>query len=303
MIGLLYEVFVLANGSGGNGKGLLNSLLKMMMGVMYFYTASVTTYTEKLKEGANPAIANMHKKRCCITSEPKDTEKLNLGVIKGLTGDAEINARGLYSSNTAVRLMALHILECNKKPSFDGRIDDSIIRRFINLVFRSVFTMDDSKLHLPNHHKANPFYKTPEWQNQNKCALFDFLCQYDYVDLHIPPCVRKATYDYLCENDDFTCWLDQHYTLLAEPESVEDKKSWRKQTIKLRSMCSLYKETFLRVGSREYRKLTQEKFLEKLKENIKYKSIVAERFTENARGRWFVGIEEKYGEDDASDTD
>ena len=49
--------------------------------------------------------------------------------------------------------------------------------------------------------------------------------------------------------------------------------------------------------------MTQDKFLEKLKENIKWKSIVAERFTENARGRWFVGIDEKSGEDDDSDTD
>ena len=60
----------------------MNSLFKRVLGSEYFYTANVATYTERLKEGANPAVANMNKKRCIVTSEPKDTEKLNLGATK-----------------------------------------------------------------------------------------------------------------------------------------------------------------------------------------------------------------------------
>ena len=291
LIGLVYEYFVLANGGGGNGKGLINSLLKRMMGTEYFYTASIATYVEKMKDGANPAIANMHKKRCIITSEPNDSEKLNLAVIKGLTGDGEINARGLYQSSTVVSLMCMQILECNKKPGFDGRIDDSIIRRFINIVFRSTFTFDASKLLLPNYFKAEPMYKHKDWQEEHKCALFQYLMQFNYIDIYQPPCVRKATYDYLCENDDFTLWLDQHYTL------VDDKK----QTIKLKAMCNNYKESFLRAGSREYRKLTKERFLEKLKENIKWKDVVSEKYVDNTKGQWFTGICEKITDDNDSD--
>ena len=284
MIALLFEYFVLANGSGGNGKGLVNSLFKRVLGSDYFYTANVATYTEKLKEGANPAVANMNKKRCIVTSEPKDTEKLNLGAIKQFTGEGEINARGLYEKNTEVVMWAIHILECNKKPGFDGRIDDSIIRRFINIQFRSTFTNDESKLNLPNYHKADGRYKTKEWQEEYKCAFFDYLLQYDYIDVYIPACVRKDTYDYLCENDDFTVWIEQHYEL------VEDKK----KTVKLSAMCKRYKETFLRVGSREYKKMTAVRFLEKLKENIKGKEIVAERYKEHeVKGKWFVGMGEK----------
>ena len=290
MIGLQFEYFVLANGGGGNGKGLLNSLLKRMSGNEYFYTASVATYVEKLKDGANPAIANMHKKRCVMTGEPKDTEKLNLGVIKGLTGDGVFNARGLYQSSCTVQLMCIQILECNKKPGFDGRIDDSIIRRFINIIFRSTFTEDESKLSLPNCYRADKKYKSPEWQEDHKCALFDYLKQFPFTDVYQPPCVREATYSYLCENDDFTIWLDQHYVL------VDDKK----KTMKLSAICSKYKETFLRLGSREYKKMTHDRFLEKLKENIKWRDVVNERYDDHSKKKWFVGVEEKVCDDHES---
>jgi len=247
-----------------------------------------------MKDGANPAVANMHKKRCIVTSEPKDTEKLNLGVIKALTGEAEINARGLYQANCAVLLMSILILECNKKPGFDGRIDNSIIRRFINIVFRStlyMFTLDLSKLVLPNYYKAEPTYKTKEWQENHKCALFDYLMQFSYIDVYQPDCVKMATYNYLCENDDFTVWLDQKYTLVDE----------KKKILKLSAMCANYKESFLKNGSREYKKMTPDRFLEKLKENIKWRDVVNERYNSNPKvGKWFVGIEEKEEDDDDS---
>ena len=56
MIGKVFEKFILANGGGGNGKGLINSLMEKMLGTDYFYRASITTLTEKMKDGANPRL-------------------------------------------------------------------------------------------------------------------------------------------------------------------------------------------------------------------------------------------------------
>ena len=115
--------------------------------------------------------------------------------------------------------------------------------------------------------------------------MFDYLMQkeYKYVDIYQPPCVRKAMYDYMCENDDFTLWLDQHYTLV-------DKVTWSHKIVKLSKMCSNYKETFLRLGSREYKKMTHDRFLEKLKENIKWRDVVNERYDDHSKKKWFVGV-------------
>jgi phage/plasmid-associated DNA primase len=91
MIGIPLEKFILANGAGGNGKGLINELLQKMLGPEYFYKASITTIVDKMKDGPNPAVANMHKKRCVLTAEPRDDDRLNLGTIKQLTGGNDIN--------------------------------------------------------------------------------------------------------------------------------------------------------------------------------------------------------------------
>ena len=130
--------------------------------------------------------------------------------------------------------------------------------------------------------------KHKEWQEKYKCALFAYLLKFDYIDVYQPDCVRKATYDYLCENDDLTCWLDQHYEIVDS-----------KYEVKLSAMCRNYKETYLKIGSRAYRQMTHQKFLELLKENLKYKSVVAERFDSKQKRLCFVGLKEK--EDDSDD--
>ena len=304
MIGIPTEKFILANGAGGNGKGLINELLQKMLGRDYFYKASITTIVDKMRDGPNPAVANMHKKRCVLTAEPRDDDRLNLGIIKQLTGGNDINARGLYQSSTVVKLMMTLILECNKKPKIDGRVDDSVIRRFINVFFKSLFTDKAHLLQLPGYFAANPFYKTDEWQDAHRCALFDFLMRYDYTTVHEPKCIQQSTYEYLCENDDFTRWLDDHFAVVDRADGKPDPT----RVIKLREMCALFKEKYLRQGSREYRQMTADKFLRKLQENIKWKHIVRQRYKERSRSEGssvrmvFVGMQQSRDEDeDATD--
>jgi phage/plasmid-associated DNA primase len=294
-IGKYFEKFTLANGVGGNGKGAINELLEKMLGKEYFFKATPTTLTCDIKSGANPELAKMNKKRCVLTQEPKEGSSLNLGVIKALTGGANINARDLYSSNMHTVLQLTLMLECNKKPSFDGRVDEAIIRRFINMMFNAVFSQDEEKIEqLEGYFPMNKKYKNDVWQEENKGVLFDYLLQYDYVDIYEPKKVKDDTFKYLCENDDFTMWLDQHYTLVGD----------KKKTVKLKAMCHNYKETFLRIGSREYKKMSPDRFLEKLQENIKWKHVVNERFKSNTKGNWFVGIEELViSDDEDTDTD
>ena len=80
------------------------------------------------------------------------------------------------------------------------------------------------------------------------------------------------------------------------------------RVIKLREMCALFKEKYLRQGSREYRQMTADKFLRKLQENIKWKHIVRQRYKERSRSEGssvrmvFVGMQQSRDEDeDATD--
>lgn len=295
MIGKFFEKFILANGLGRNGKGAINEMLEWTLGKEYFYKASPITLTQDEKGGANPELANMHKKRCVLTQEPKEGSSLNLGMIKRLTGGGNINARQCYSNKTEVTLQLTLMFECNTKPSFNGRIDESIIQRFINYVFNANFTDDEEKLkNIPGYFPLNKKYKNTEWQKEHRCAFFDYMLHYEYIDIVEHKEIKQATHKYLCEQDDFTMWLDQHYQL------IEDKT----QFVRLKDMCNLYKETFLKVGSKEYRRMNMARFLEKLQENIKWKSIVHERFkTDHKPCQRFVGVVLNKSDSDNSDED
>ena len=60
--GKTLEKFILANGSGRNGKGFTNELSMKMFG-HYAYTCSNSILLNPIKDGANQTIANMDNKR------------------------------------------------------------------------------------------------------------------------------------------------------------------------------------------------------------------------------------------------
>lgn len=292
MMGLQFQNFMIANGSGGNGKGNLNGLMGDTLGDDYYYNGNITTITQKRQSGASPEIANMNKKRMVKFEEPDDKDSLNLGTIKNITGDSRVNARKLYSNDTKVTLQLSVVLECNKKPKIDGRIDDSIIRRFIDLPFESTFTNREDLLKLDNYYKANPYYTTKEFRDKYKHALFAYLLKQDYMDIVVSKKIQEHTNEYYYENDEFTAVMDDLYEL-TDDNSV----------VNLKDMFEAYRETYYTSGTRKYKTYTRKHFFHELQSNIKWKHIVATRFRKrtDVDGKQmrniFLGLREKTPED------
>ena len=87
--GIALEKFILANGSGGNGKGVINELVQEMLG-NYAYVLPVNILLDPLKTGSNPELANMNNKRLVIAREPDRNLKFNCATIKEITGGSEL---------------------------------------------------------------------------------------------------------------------------------------------------------------------------------------------------------------------
>ena len=64
----------------------------------------------------------------------------NIATFKELTGCGDIYARLCNSNITKCTLKAKHILECNKRLKMNGTIDEAVLRRLIDILFRSTFT-------------------------------------------------------------------------------------------------------------------------------------------------------------------
>ena len=218
LYGIPIEKFIIANGSGGNGKGVLNELLVSCLGE-YSYTAPNDLLLNGIKSGNNPAVACMNNKRLVIYREPDgENQKINGATIKELTGGSEINARMNYSNDTKTKLRATHILECNKKPKIDGRKDDSIERRLVDIPFKSTFTTKQELLDqdLDYVYKANIYYKSDDFKNKFKSTLFDYLIQfikdYDKFVCDEPyTCqeIIQRTKEYIQDSDDLYNCLNE----------------------------------------------------------------------------------------------
>ena len=83
--GRCLEKFIVFNGSGGNGKGMINDLLLLALG-QYALIGNNGILFENSKTGSNPEKANMHKKRIVLFREPPEKNKFENSIIKELTG-------------------------------------------------------------------------------------------------------------------------------------------------------------------------------------------------------------------------
>jgi hypothetical protein len=215
--GRLLEKLIISNGNGGNGKGVTHELLRDMLG-NYYYKGNNNVLLNDRPLAANPDIANIDKKRCVIYTEPDHGKTYKTETLKSLTGDKNVNARMLYSNETNTRICSTTIIECNEKCPFDNI--SGIARRLIDVLFRASFK--DGYLYEEHKnekyvYKSNIYYKSKEFIEKNKVALFHKLIEYHKTysmndfQLEIPNTVRDRTKEYLKQSDYMLLWFEENY--------------------------------------------------------------------------------------------
>jgi P4 family phage/plasmid primase-like protien len=278
LYGSTLEKFIIANGQGGNGKGVINELMTEMMG-NYVYECANAVLLNPISDKNNPSVANMNNKRIIIYREPDTScvSKLNIATVKELTGGSKINARMNYSNNTNTYLKATHIMECNEKPLISGKIDDAVIRRLVDIPFRSTFT---KKMHLYEGieyvYEANEMYKQQDFKDKYKFAFFNILLKYWKLyhssnmnyDKFIPESVEERTMEYLQCSDEIYQWFLSNY---------EKKES---EILKLKDVHNNFKqcEIWFNMSKKERRDLNYKKFIEKIRSNFHFKTMYRDRY-------------------------
>jgi phage/plasmid-associated DNA primase len=197
LTGVLEEKFTLANGSGGNGKGLVNFVMRLLLG-NYFHDVSHSVITKEITgDKPLPEISQLNGKRYCVISEIKEDSILLEDSIKKLTNSI-INARGMYSSQTRVINRATYVAECNARPKISGENGDAMCRRYIDVFFNKRYTTDPEKLLLDGYLPANPIYKTDDYWLPRRIAFFHWLMRFDDT-IYEPPVVKQRSKEFLSE--------------------------------------------------------------------------------------------------------
>ncbi len=216
IIGKLVEKFVLFNGSGRNGKGVILAYFKALAG-LYCSDSSTTLLTEQRRSGANPEMVNLEYKRSAIMSEPSDGSKIDSGIMKELTGNQTFSARQLYGETREFDNMLMLIMECNDRPSISGRKDNAILDRMVDVPFTQTFGNDEDRIkNDENYHRLNTELKSDELIKGHRCAFFKILMDLSCMDIYEPKIVKMRTKKFLLDSDDLMNWIDENYDFFPE---------------------------------------------------------------------------------------
>lgn len=131
--------FYIWTGSGSNSKSIFVDLIRKCMG-RYACLFPVTLVTGKraVSNACSPEIAASKGKRLAVMSEPDKSDKLNMGLIKELTGGDTIYARALYTEPIEFKPQFKPLMLCNDLPKVDDT-DDGSWRRLRPVGFISKF--------------------------------------------------------------------------------------------------------------------------------------------------------------------
>lgn len=215
--GKCLEKFIIFSGSGGNGKGVVDDLLLNALG-NYGMIGNNSILFDPCKTGSNPEKANIHKKRLVVFREPPETRKFENSIIKELTGGGKFSARGHHEKETEKELNLTMIIECNKKPMFREEPTQADVRRIIDLNFKSSYTDNDNLIDEKNNvYKANPYYKSVEFQQKYKYALIRILLEEhkkyknnNYI-ITLPNSISERTQNYLDLSCSIVKWFKETY--------------------------------------------------------------------------------------------
>jgi phage/plasmid-associated DNA primase len=220
LCGLQLQKFIVATGTGGNGKSIINSLTLDCVGD-YGYKLGASVLQTKIQTGANPELAGLHKKRFVLIQEPEQDKRLIASVLKVITGDKSINARQLYSTNTKTELNNTTLMECNKNPPID-ETEDAIGRRLEAIPFKlqakeqkDYDLLTAEELASGKYTLVNTYYITDAFREKYKQAFFEILLPYfkrfndNNNQLGEPPIeCATLTKDYLASNNDIFSWFE-----------------------------------------------------------------------------------------------
>jgi phage/plasmid-associated DNA primase len=273
LCGIQQEYCFVFTGVGGNGKGVLNSLMMKMLG-SYSYVLPSETLLTSIKTGANPELYNLNKARFVIASEPNSKMKIKCATLKTITGEPTLPVRDHYSSKVGASMSLTLVMEANDVPLLD-EVNQAMMRRMRMVLFNSLYvdkatydTLDDKT----NVYIGDPYYKTNDFKNQYKQAMFQILLE-SFQEFHknnniIPDmpleCKNKCR-DYMAVCDDIYGWFNCAY-----------KKNDNADAISLTDVYKVFasSEFYSNLNKADKRNYNRKAFTEKIEKNIFLKRCI-----------------------------
>lgn len=158
LTGHMHErVFLLWWGKGSNGKSTVCELMKLILGNFYGVAPKSVFVGSTAKNGAGAGAASPHLVpligvRMAVLAETAEAEKLNVELLKSVSGSDTISYRPLYGAQSTFTPVCKLIMQTNHKPNFDCQ-DTAVTDRFRMIPFLARFVKEKPG---PGEFKSDP---------------------------------------------------------------------------------------------------------------------------------------------------
>jgi len=213
-----HKIFTIWTGQGDNGKSICAYLLELAFGD-YFYTPPTTLLTGKQQQSSGATAELMPTKgaRAVAISETDNSDVLNCGVMKKLTGGDPYYCRGLFKEPVKINPLFKLILHCNKMPNVSAE-DKASWNRIRVLPFESRFVNTElAPQDIEEQYATKIFPKDKALKDKlpNLADVFLWWLIKNYEaygdsDLFEPPEVKMATQTYHKTNDFYMQFMEEN---------------------------------------------------------------------------------------------
>lgn len=218
--GIRQEKFYIFTGSGGNGKSKILELVQRSFGD-YYCPLPIALLTQK-RVASNSAQSELERtkgRRFAVMSEPDGAEKLNIGLMKELSGGDRILCRGLFKEPIEFKPQFKMILCCNELPEIPSD-DGGTWRRIRVIEFTSEFKENPD----PKNPKQFPLDlelsdKFDRWADIFISMLIEHHKGMDAKTVTEPVEVRIATEGYKKNNDAIGQYISEK--MVKDEDSTE----------------------------------------------------------------------------------
>ena len=183
---------------------------------------SIITTTKQDSSRASPEMAKLKGKRFACMSEPERSQKLQISLLKRLTGGDQIQARELFKDAVEFKLSSTFIVLMNNKPSLND-FDGGITRRLnvIDFPYKFVETPILSSEKSIDH-DLDARFKTIKYAQELMLMLVE-----NYRDrININNCIEKPdevlleTKAYLEDNNVVKGFINKYLTVTNDHEDM-----------------------------------------------------------------------------------
>lgn len=203
-----------------NSKSKILELVQKAVGE-YYCILPIALLTQK-RVASNSAQSELERtkgRRVAVMQEPGESEKLNIGLMKELSGGDIIQCRGLFKEPIEFRPQFKMIMTCNELPEVPGD-DGGTWRRIRVIEFTSKFCEN------PDARKSNEFPIDPEladkferWSDAFISMLIDHHKKTDPRLIKEPMEVRIATESYKKNNDAIGQFVEDRIEQVDNPRA------------------------------------------------------------------------------------